>query len=53
MVNPFKEGTISWEIWERNNNPENKDFWLVVFNNKVRDEDEEKVREALKHAVQS
>jgi len=45
--NPFKEGTRSYEIWEKNNNPKSKDFWFHMMNDKTSKRDDKIVEEAL------
>jgi len=45
--NPFKKGTRSYEIWEKHNNPEHKDFWFDKVTGKITKRDEKIVEEAL------
>jgi len=46
--NPFREGTASYDIWERNNNPRNKQFLRrVLSTDKVTDRDERILKESI------
>ena len=47
--NPYPKDSRSWEIWEKNNNPEHKDYWFNKFGHQTAHRDEENVEEALKH----
>lgn len=47
--NPYPKESRSYRIWEKNNNPKDKDFLFTMMELgiRVRDEDEKNVREAL------
>jgi len=45
--NPYQEGTISWKIWEKNNNPADGQFWIDKFTRRTSKHDEKVVEEAL------
>ena len=51
--NPYKEGTRSWKIWDKNNNPKSDQFWKDKFTRCVTVRDEVQVEEAMKLHVQS
>ena len=45
--NPYKEGTRSWKIWDKNNNPDGEMFWKDKFTRKTTKIDEKLMMEAL------
>ena len=48
MKNPFKKGTMSYDIWERNNNPNDKQFLRrVLTGGKITERDEKILKESL------
>ena len=45
--NPYKEGTISWKIWDKNNNPKSEQFWRDKFTRRITKSDEKMMEDAL------
>ena len=45
--NPYKEGTRSWKIWDKNNNPDSEMFWRDKFTRRLTERDERIMEEAL------
>jgi len=50
-VNPYDKGSLSWKIWDRNNNPNSEQFWIDKFARNITKRDEIKVNEVLANAV--